>query len=269
VRSTRVAQYCEGAQRYQRIDVLDGQARQVLRHNDLVKTLWPANRVAVVEPREALAGFPALPSGEVNPAAHYDARSLGMDRVAGHEAQVVLFKPRDPLRYAQRLWTERDSGLLLRADVLDAQGEVLETSAFTDLHLGAKLQPEAVVAAMKKLAGWKELRPQVARTQLDAEGWAVARPVPGFQLVSCVKRPLVPDGGPDDVQVLQSVFSDGLTQVSLFIEPFDAQRHQPTRSRIGATHSVSGPAGAWWMTVVGDVPLATATDFLKTLERKR
>jgi sigma-E factor negative regulatory protein RseB len=268
VSSSRVAHYCDGTQRYQRIDALDGQARQVLRHNELVKTLWPANRVAVVEPRQALSGFPALPSGEVNPATSYEARLLGHERIAGHDAQVLLFKPRDNLRFAQRLWAERSTGLLLRADVLDPRGEVLETSAFTDLHLGARLQPEAVVAGMKKLVGWKELRPQIGRTQLDAEGWTLAHPVVGFNLVSCVKRPLVADGN-GDVQVLQSVFSDGLTQVSVFVEPFDAQRHQASLSRVGATHSVAAQAGAWWITVVGDVPMNTANQFIKALERKR
>jgi sigma-E factor negative regulatory protein RseB len=268
VSSSRVAHFCDGTQRYQRIDALDGQARQVLRHNELVKTLWPANRVAVVEPRQALSGFPALPSGDVNPAMSYEARWLGQERIAGHDAQVLLFRPRDNLRFAQRLWAERDTGLLLRADVLDPHGEVLETSAFTDLHLGARMQPEAVVAAMKKLVGWKELRPQIGRTQLDAEGWTLAHPVSGFSLVSCVKRPLVADGA-GDVQVLQSVFSDGLTQVSVFVEPFDARRHQGSRSRVGATHSVAAQAGAWWITVVGDVPMNTADQFIKALERKR
>ena len=70
-------------------------------------------------------------------------------------------------------------------------------------------------------------------------------------------------------QVLQSVFSDGLTQVSVFVEPFDARRHQASRSRVGATHSVSSPFKEWWITVVGDVPMATAEAFLKALERKR
>jgi hypothetical protein len=42
--------------------------------------------------------------------------------------------------------------------------------------------------------------------------------VAGFKPMSCYKRPA--EG------VLQWIFSDGLASVSLFVEPFDRQRHQ-------------------------------------------
>jgi sigma-E factor negative regulatory protein RseB len=266
--SSRVAHYCDGSQRYERTEPLDGQARQVLRHNDVVKTLWPQSRLAVVEPKEPVSGFPALPGGDAPVAASYEMRPIGLDRIAGHEAQVVLFKPRDGLRYAQRLWAERGTGLLLRADTLGAQGEVIESTAFTDLQLGARSQPDAVLQPMKRAEAWHVLRPSIDRTQLDAEGWTIARPVAGFTLVGCVKRAL--DGATGQAaQVLQSVFSDGLTHVSVFVEPFDPKRHKAMRTVLGATQTVTQQVGNWWFTVVGDVPRATVDQFLAALERKR
>jgi len=69
--------------------------------------------------------------------------------------------------------------------------------------------------------------------------------------------------------VLQSVFSDGLTHVSVFIEPYDAKRHrQPMRTSQGATHTLMSRHGDWWVTVMGEVPLATAQQFEAALERK-
>jgi len=272
VSSSRISHMCDGRQRYERIEVLDGRARSQYRHNEQLLTLWPATKVAVLEQRDPIVDFPGLPvAAGQRTLDSYELRVVGTDRVAGHEADVLMIKPRDGLRFAQRWWTERSTGLLLRADLLGAKGEVLESSVFTDLVLNGKPQPETVLGPMKRLEGWKLVRPQTQRTQLDAEGWALAKPVAGFQLVSCSKRPLDAAGeGAVAEPVLQSVFSDGLTHVSVFIELYDAQRHgQALRTSHGATHTVMARHGDWWVTVMGEVPMATAQQFEAALERKR
>jgi sigma-E factor negative regulatory protein RseB len=271
VSSSRVLHFCEGRERYERIDVLDGETRQVYRHNDTTQTLWPRSRVAVVERRDSLADFPALPSVDGHALESYELRLLGRERMAGHEAQVLLLKPRDTHRFAQRLWAEQTSGLLLRADILGSKGELLESAAFSDVTIGGKPRTENVLGPMRRLDGYRIVRPAVAKTQLDAEGWTMARPVPGFQLVSCVKRPLAAAheaAAGSDAQVLQAVFSDGMTHVSVFVEPFDSQRHKPVATSLGATHTWMQRAGAWWITAMGDVPLATVQRFAAALERR-
>jgi len=272
VSSSRVAHYCEGKQRYERIDVLDGEARQVLRHNDLTQTLWLRTRVAVIEQRTSMPEFPALPAGDMRALETYDLKMLGTERVAGHEAQVLVLKPRDGHRFAQRLWAERSSGLLLRADVLGTRGEVLESASFSDVAIGGKGSPEAVLQAMRKVDGYRIVRPAAMRTKLDAEGWNLAKPVPGFQLVGCLRKELSALGEPlraGSPQVLMAVFSDGLTHVSVFIEPYDAERHKPVATSLGATHTVMARAGDWWITAMGDVPMATVQLFSVALERRR
>jgi sigma-E factor negative regulatory protein RseB len=69
---------------------------------------------------------------------------------------------------------------------------------------------------------------------------------------------------------MQWVFSDGLASVSLFVEPFDAQRHdQEGEAALGATHSVSRRVGEHWVTAVGEVPVSTLQRFTRVLERIR
>ncbi|OYU76989.1 MAG: transcriptional regulator, partial [Burkholderiales bacterium PBB5] len=122
-----------------------------------------------------------------------------------------------------------------------------------------------------KLDGYRVVRPQSDRTLLETEGWAMSKPVPGFQLVSCTRRLLdaAADGAPS-APVLQTVYSDGLAHVSVFIEPYDAQRHkQPMGTSLGATHTLMNRKGDWWITVVGEVPMATVQQFEAQLERKR
>jgi sigma-E factor negative regulatory protein RseB len=112
------------------------------------------------------------------------------------------------------------------------------------------------------------------QTKLEAEGWQLKASVPGFKLVNCTKRPLAgpfapPTSGGAEAQMLQAVYSDGLTYVSLFIEPYDSERHtRPLATAIGATQTMMRRLGDWWITAMGDVPAATLRQFFQGLERK-
>ena len=275
VSSARIAHFCEGSNQFERSESLDGQARHVFRHNDVVTTLWPTARVATVEQRDLLAQFPALlQAGDDRIAEFYEVRAQGAERVAGHEANVLVVKPRDALRYGYRLWADQASGLLLRADVIGERNEVLETSAFSDVVIGVKPQPETVLQPMRRLDGYRVMRPVLLPTQLEAEGWVLRNPAPGFRQVNCVKRPMEASGGSakdaPSPQVVQAIFSDGLTYVSVFIEPYNAQRHpRPLHASVGPTQTLMLQQGDWWVTVLGDVPPATLQRFAKGLERSK
>jgi sigma-E factor negative regulatory protein RseB len=274
ISGSRVVHYCSGSDQYERIESLDGQVRQVLRHNDVVHTVWPTRRVVLVEQRGSVSTFPSLlhGAGDDGFVDHYQVRVEGTDRVAGFDAQVLRVQPRDAQRYGYRLWSEKATGLLLRAEVLGMRDEVLEAAAFTELVLGVKPQPQSVVRSMKTLDGYRIIRPQVVETRLEDEGWSMRVSVPGFRQISCVKRvsPAAQDGWTGSGPLLQSVWSDGLTSVSVFIEPFDAQQHtRELQTSIGATQTLMRRFGEWWLTVMGDVPAPTLREFAKGIERVR
>lgn len=269
--SARVAHFCEGQQSYERIEVLDGRMQQTYRHNDRVYTFWPQSRVVVVEerdPRQASVREVIEPRAE----AHYEVHEQGTEHVAGREAQILLLSPRDENRYAQRLWIDSRTGLMLRADVLGSRHQVLESSAFSQVDVGVKARPQSVLQPMRSLAGFRQVRPAPVTTQLEAEGWVVKSVVPGFRLSSSARRILdVQDGAVPQAPVLQAVFSDGLTHVSLFVEAFDRERHKrPLLTQFGATHTLMQPHGTqWWITVMGDVPAQTLKHFHRALERRQ
>ena len=269
ISSSRVSHWVDGRQRFERIEALDGKARQQFRHNQIVLTLWPQSRVAVFEPLDPVVDFPALPGGGQRLLESYEMRLVGQERMAGLEADVVMVKARDNWRYSQRLYAERESGLLLRADVLGSRGDILESSAFTELTFAAKTSTEDVTGPMKRLDGYRILRPPSQAVQFESEGWVQTRSVSGFQMVSCVKRPLdLSSFEAESRQVLQVVHSDGLAHVSIFIEPFNAQRHRIMRTSLGATHTSMNRQSDWWITVMGDVPMATVQQFEASVQRR-
>lgn len=280
-RSTRISHFNVGNQQYQRVETLDGLRCEVFRHNDQVHTVWPGLGKALIEERRPLAAFPALiEGGSERLDKLYQVREVGSDRVAGHEARVLELRPRDRLRFAHRLWIERRTGLLLRTEVLGEDGTVLESVAFSELQLGVKPQPELVLGPMRQLDGYRVQRSRLDPVALDEAGWMLPALPPGFRHLSSVRRPIerplapaAPSGraeAPQGVEVLQAIYSDGLTHVSLFIEPFEARLHRrELMLSTGATQTLVRRQGDWWITVVGDVPVATLQAFAAGLERRR
>lgn len=267
--SSRVWHFRVGENTFERLEAQDGRQQRIFRHNDDVRTVWPQSKTAVVERRETLAAWSTTPQN-VDPLAaeSYVVRQEGSGRVAGREAAVLALVPRDTLRFMQRFWADLATGLMLRADVLAADGSVVESSAFSSIELGIKPQPELVVQAMRADDGYRVLRPQLKRTTLDAQGWVLARPVRGFALAGCVLRGT--EAGVGEPPMLQAVFSDGLTHVSVFVERFNAERHRAkAQARMGATSTMSRQEGEHWFTVVGDVPIAALEQFALALERRR
>lgn len=271
VSSSRVAHYCEGGQQYEQIEALDGEPRSVLRHNELVHTLWPRNRLALVEQRDPRVGFPALPADASRRVLEsYELLPLGQDRIAGHEADVLLLKARDKARFSQRLWVEQRTGLLLRSDILADNGTVLESSAFSELRLDVRPRSDQLMNALRRVDGFRVVRPALVPTTLDTEGWQLKTLPTGFREVSCARRDLDPLAGNHTPVVLQLIHSDGLTHVSMFIEPFVPQRHAHETSLVtGATHTLMLRRDDHWVTVVGDVPPDTLKRFANALERRR
>ncbi|CAD5370655.1 Sigma factor RpoE negative regulatory protein RseB precursor [Rubrivivax sp. A210] len=269
--SSRVWHFRLGEQTFERLEALDGRLQHVLRHNDQVQTIWPQTRVTVLERRETIAGWTTTPQA-VDPQAmeQYEVRRQGQSRIAGRDAAVLLLEPRDALRYAQRLWADLASGLMLRADVLGngMPRPVLESTAYSEVEIGVRPQPELVLGAARRLEGYRVLKPMIQRTTLEAEGWAVVRPVAGFKLAGCVRRGLAPAGGEESV--LQAVFTDGLTHVSVFVEPMQPQPNRSeSQAQQGATATIATQRGEHWITAVGDVPPATLKLFADALERRR
>lgn len=273
--SARISHFYDGVDQFERIEPLDGQARQVLRHNGLVHTVWPFDKVTLIEQRDVLNTFPSLlQDADDHVADFYDVNLHPAERVAGHDANVLMLKPRDEFRYGYRLWTDKQSGLLLRAEILNALGETLETSAFSDVDIGVRSQPDMVLLPMRKLAGYRVVKPQLTPTRLEAEGWRLRKTVAGFRQLSCIRRPLdmlAPAGRKSTAnQLIQAVFSDGITNVSLFIEPYNEDRHpRPTITVVGATQTLMSRQGDFWITVVGDVPRVTLRAFYEAVDRNK
>jgi sigma-E factor negative regulatory protein RseB len=269
--SAKIWHVCDGAQQMERVEALTGAPRSTFRHNDQVITYLPSSKTAVTEKRESLGLFPnLLQSGDNNIAQFYSVKMDGKERVAGVQADVLQFAPKDKLRFGYRLWAEAQRGLVLKLQTLDAQGAVIEQAAFSELQLDAPVQMDKLSRLMNATEGYKVVSPDMAKTTPEAEGWQLKNAIAGFKPVNCLKRVMNQDAGVTK-NAMQWVFSDGLASVSIFIEAYDPSRHnQEGIMTMGATHTLlQRQANQYWLTVMGEVPPATLRLFAQGLERKK
>lgn len=275
--SLRIVHYGDGRSQLERVERLDGPERVVYRRDDDVVVLQPAEHALSYESRRFTRPFPFVGhEGNERVAAYYSLAVLGTARVAGRSADVISLMPKDGYRYAYRLWLDRATGLPLRAEILGTQQQVLEWAAFSDIAMGVKAEPQRVLQGMKPPEGWTVRQPAFADADLAYEGWLLHDVPAGFELIRAVKRLCVVDGAspaqPADASglpMLQLIFSDGLTHVSVFIEPFEAHaRRRNMVVSMGATQTAMIRRDAWWFTAMGDVPVASLKAFLAAVQRR-
>lgn len=271
--SARIWHVGEGDLQVERIESLTGPPRSTFRRNDRIVTFLPEARLVRSERRENADLFPSLQGAPDAALANwYDARVVGKGRVAGFEADVVQLVPRDPLRFGYRIWSERQSGLVVKLQTLDGEGQVVEQSAFSELSMDPPIRAKALAQMMDNTAGYRVEKSELERTTAQAEGWMLQEPVPGFRPLNCFRRALGPPVAA--ARMVQWTFTDGLATVSLFLEPYDDQRpQQEAVMALGATYTltrrIADAGGQWWLTAVGEVPPRTLEAFGRALGRTR
>jgi sigma-E factor negative regulatory protein RseB len=254
VRASRIAHIFDGAVSHERLQPLDGPAREFIRKDNEVRCLIPEGRRVVIERSQRPESFPSfsnVPAAALQE--HYTLTLGARDRVAGRDCQVIEVRPKGDDRYGYRLWVDRASGLLLRSQTLDAQGAVIEQMAFADLRLGSAVDRSEVKAGYST-AGWRIEETGHSPADVLSQGWKLQLPS-GFRKLYSARRPS--SAGEPDHSVHQAVFSDGLASFSIFIEARALSPQNEAENHDGATHAYSRRVGDSRVVVVGELPPAT------------
>jgi sigma-E factor negative regulatory protein RseB len=242
----RVLHRTDASGEQEKVEVMDGTPRQFLRINNDVYCHLPDGKHVRLERNATRRFFPALlpghPAGLLD---YYEAKLGGIERVAGRPCQVVMLEPRDGYRYAFNLWLDKRTGLPLKSRIVNNNGGVVSMYVFSEIQIGKA--PDAMLFR-NDLAG---KRIQKASLDKPAEvAWNVAPP-PGFEQVQEAVRSL--PGKPAPVTHL--VFSDGLSVLSMFVEPVDPQvQSLQGLSAEGAIGIYAREVDGYTVTTLGEVP---------------
>lgn len=241
----------------ERLVSLTGPAREVVRTGKEVRCYLPDQKSVVVEFRPLdRDSFPAIIPDRPSDLEENYVIELGKPmRVADRPAQRLLIRPRDDFRYGYQLWADIETGVLLKAEVLDDESEVLEQFMFTQINVGGEI-PDSALAPQTPNEGMVWYR-DVELSTPPEQSWRATRLPKGFQLSSTVIRKLPKRNR----LVEQLVYSDGLAAVSVFVEKLEGRRGRvvPQPPSRGALNVVGRPMNAYNVIVVGEVPTKTVT----------
>ena len=184
----------------------------------------------------------------------YDAVPGGSAQLSGRSAQLLRLTPLQNDRPGYWMWLDSQTGFPLKIDTLTVQNEVLERWVVTHILPHSTL-PEALnVAASADLPQAAETLPTVSLPESPLElSWL---PV-GYQQVA-VAAAMVPQ------QVLEQwLLSDGLHQVSVFVQPGASLPAQAFRD--GATTIFVMPKNQFDVTVIGPVSIESARQIAESV----
>lgn len=253
---------------FEKLEALDGPAREVIRSNDQVTCYLPTIKTVIIEQRNARLLPAQLPERLSDLAENYAIKLGRVDRVAGHECRVIMLEPRDSLRYGREFCAETATGLPLRARTLGDKNEILELFVFTELAIGGGFNRDKVQSRYAgKSRSWRVDRSALNVTERTADtGWVIGNQPAGFRKLMEIKRSVAGRG----TSVAQIVYSDGLAAVSIFIEPLTSSRDRPERSLThqGAVHIFTRQLAGHLVTVLGEAPPATVMQIANSLEHR-
>ncbi len=199
--------------------------------------------------------------------------------IAGYNVYQVNFISKDAQRYNRHLWIANKSHLLLKMDITDEMGEVLESFEFTQIDEGVRI-PQSEFSHkdfVRHEAKHYELTPekdtaQMVKPETIKSTWKASWLPQGFYFSGSshegsenthkrVGENKESNNGKEDSGLEMLMYSDGLSAITVFVEEvahssvFNESSQQGAVSAYSEIH-IQGDR-YFMVTSIGEVPLAT------------
>jgi sigma-E factor negative regulatory protein RseB len=253
----RIIHRVQGGRMVERVMSTDGSGHEEIRNGTQWIRYLPDRRIALVQTRNRSFGYIATLNGlSTDSDKHYHITHGGVQSLFGWPGptQYVAVEPRDGLRYGYRFWLDQKTAMPIKTQLVAKGGEVIDEIAFSSLRLVDDI-PDALLRPAMDVRGYHAMR-------IDARAESVTQTfAPQASLLPVGFRVLKLDAvaGEQASSGPQSRFivSDGITWVSVFVEPAVKARAEGPATPMGASESYVRKLGQHYITVVGDVPAAS------------
>ena len=257
----RVSHRVDGKEERQKIEVLDGPHREFIRINDDVFCHLADGKTVRVDKSAVQRFFPAVvPGDSMRLTEYYIPKLGGSEKVAGRDCQIIILEPRDEYRYTQMIWLDRATSLPLKSQTVDDRGAPLSVFVFSEIEIGKR--PDKALFDVRMAGKRTQAAGFTAGAQDDV--WLVSPP-PGYVRILESMRPLPGVKSP----VLHSVYSDGMSNLSVFIEPvLDNNAGLEGLSTEGAISVYARRLDSHKVTALGEVPPAALLEIANSVHKK-
>ncbi|MFT6656762.1 MAG: sigma-E factor negative regulatory protein RseB [Marinomonas primoryensis] len=235
---------------YESLVDLDGDKVEVLRIDEKIICVYPNAHVANLRtPR--VPPFKRFKNVESNRLIKGYEMIVGTDvsRIAGRNVVTVKLVPKDQYRYGHQFWLDKENHFLLKHDMMKMDGQLLERIQFTSVNFTPDLKHDDFVP---KKGSYSEPVLEVQPRRIK-NLWRFDWLPEGFSLVWPEARAL-------NHGTSMLLLSDGMTTVSVFVEPIMKPKALSILS-MGATmageRSIKVKDQLYLLTMVGEVPDVT------------
>jgi len=239
----------------ERLISLNGAQGEVIRDHKGVTCKLPHVNPMVVDKRGFKKAFPSKMINVLNQTSGlYILSTKKAHQVAGRNSRIVNIIPTDNLRYGYRVWLDAETGLLLKSQLIDTSGKVIEELMYTSIDIYDNA-PEALEQAIPFKTAVTEQDNSIEFSEVSEIGdyaWQVDHLPRGFTLAEYNKETFR-----QHKKFEHLVYSDGLASVSIFIEKPNKESSFIGESHMGAVTAYGSMIDKHQVTAVGEVPLET------------
>ncbi len=230
--------------RHRQVDYLDGGPRKISHHADDINCLSEEN----LEP--LMGTFLGVHGLHRNLYKHYSVVVDNPSQVGGRGVNVLRIIPNDAHRFGYVVGLDVTTGLVLRAALVNAQGQALERFQFLELMV----EPPSNGTVSNIIPQRGPCQAAVRAKRLEQPGWFPEWLPPGFELRA--------HGAGHADRLWTYLYSDGIAGISIFIEPTGTQVPPSFDANLGATAVLHRQAKlgkqSYSVSIVGEIPRATA-----------
>jgi sigma-E factor negative regulatory protein RseB len=243
--------------------LLNGPRRDILRIDNTVSYIEPEYAPYSITSSHISGPIPAVFSQDISVIENnYHFVSVGRSRVLGRIAQLIRIVPKDTHRFGYWVWLDQQSGLLLKLAIITRKGQLLEQIQFTHLEITDELSEHLKHLQATDLPKIIDITTKQEVTELT---WQVNWLPNGFkQIKSNIHRM---NAGKQAVEFM--LFNDGLVDVSVYVNPSKDKQRVIEFANDGATLVLNQVINNVEVSVVGQIPVATAKKIVNSVRFSR
>lgn len=253
----------ENSQELEIFSRLNGPRRDILRQGDIVSYIEPEQEPYSIISNHVQSPIPTIFRGDFSQLEdNYRFISVGRSRVLGRVAQLVRIVAKDKYRFSYWLWLDQETGLLLKMAILTRQGLLLEQIQFTHIEVSEQLSESLVQFQSTELPEIIKLNNQQKNRVL---AWKVDWLPQGFAVIKSNQHNLNSRNQGENKAVEFMLFSDGLVEISVYVNLSQENFRAPEYASDGATMVFNHIVQGIEVGIVGDIPLATAKKIAESI----
>ena len=245
---------------YAQLVDLDGAPQEIIQRDNFISYFQPNFQPFTIQSQQITDNLPPILRANISQLEkYYDFVNSGRNRIADRLVQTVRILPKDDFRYQYVVFVDEETHLLLRADMLDREGNLLEQFRVVNLYVGEGLSQ--LVSYIQGL----QIPPLLNEPTNDKSlkfKWKPSWLPQGFVLIN----QNIESDGQDQIET--QLYSDGLFSFKLYVSSKILPNEQENTWKQGAYSIYSETLADQEVTIIGQLPLAAAKRIVQDLKFK-